>query len=175
MCASLVCTPERVSTSALSWNESSGARFACPEAAQAFSHRARASSTAGAACVLGAASCARYARERGSADSTNRSGCMESERTLRSPGAARRAGYTARALTETESSAPLVPLLAIVGATATGKSAVALELAEELGLEIVSMDSMQVYRGMDIGTAKPTRAERARVPHACLDLVEPSE
>ena len=62
-----------------------------------------------------------------------------------------------------------------MGATATGKSALALELAEELGLEIVAMDSMQVYRGMDIGTAKPTRAERARVPHHCLDLVEPSE
>jgi tRNA dimethylallyltransferase len=67
------------------------------------------------------------------------------------------------------------PLLALVGATATGKSALALELADELGLEIVSLDSMQVYRGMDVGTAKPTPAERARVPHACLDLVEPSE
>jgi tRNA dimethylallyltransferase len=67
------------------------------------------------------------------------------------------------------------PLLFVVGPTAAGKSAFALELAAELGAEIVSMDSMQVYRGMDIGTAKPSRAERARVPHACLDLVEPSE
>ena len=56
-----------------------------------------------------------------------------------------------------------------------GKSAFALELAEELGLEIVALDSMQVYRRMDVGTAKPSHAERARVPHACLDLVEPSE
>jgi len=78
-------------------------------------------------------------------------------------------------LTEPESSRGDGPLLALVGATAVGKSALALELAEELGLEIVALDSMQVYRGMDIGTAKPTRAERARVPHACLDLVDPSE
>ena len=74
-----------------------------------------------------------------------------------------------------ETSAADEPLLALVGATAVGKSAFGLELAEELGLEIVSLDSMQVYRGMDIGTAKPSPAERARVPHACLDLVEPSE
>jgi tRNA dimethylallyltransferase len=67
------------------------------------------------------------------------------------------------------------PLLFLVGPTAVGKSAFALELAEELGAEIVALDSMQVYRGMDIGTAKPSRAERARVQHACLDLVEPSE
>lgn len=67
------------------------------------------------------------------------------------------------------------PLLFLVGPTAVGKSAFALEQALELGAEIVSMDSMQVYRGMDIGTAKPSPAERARVPHACLDLVEPSE
>jgi len=78
-------------------------------------------------------------------------------------------------LTESESSGGDEALLALVGATAVGKSAFALELAEELGLEIVALDSMQVYRGMDIGTAKPTCAERARVPHACLDLVEPSE
>ncbi len=70
---------------------------------------------------------------------------------------------------------PGEPLLALVGATAVGKSALALELAEELELDLVSLDSMQVYRGMDIGTAKPSPAERARVPHACLDLVEPSE
>jgi tRNA dimethylallyltransferase len=67
------------------------------------------------------------------------------------------------------------PLLFLVGPTAVGKTAFALELAEALGAHIVSLDSMQVYRGMDVGTAKPTPAERARVPHECLDLVEPSE
>lgn len=64
-------------------------------------------------------------------------------------------------------------VLAIVGATASGKSAVALALAEELGGEIVSCDSMQIYRGLDIGTAKPSADERARVPHHLLDLVDP--
>ena len=78
-------------------------------------------------------------------------------------------------MTENGPGAPQEPLLALVGPTGVGKSALALELAEELGLEIVSLDSMQVYRRMDIGTAKPTPAERARVAHACLDLVEPSE
>ncbi|HEX6596824.1 MAG TPA: tRNA (adenosine(37)-N6)-dimethylallyltransferase MiaA, partial [Acidimicrobiales bacterium] len=66
--------------------------------------------------------------------------------------------------------------LALVGPTASGKSALALELARALGdVEIVSVDSMQVYRGMDIGTAKPTAAEQAEVPHHLLDLAEPSE
>ncbi len=64
--------------------------------------------------------------------------------------------------------------LAIVGATASGKSALALALAERLGGEIVSCDSMQIYRGMDIGTAKPTRAEMERIPHHMIDIVEPS-
>lgn len=66
--------------------------------------------------------------------------------------------------------------LAIVGPTATGKSALALALAQlHPGVEVVSADSMSVYRGMDIGTAKPTREERALVPHHCLDLADPSE
>ncbi len=66
--------------------------------------------------------------------------------------------------------------LAIVGPTASGKSAVALALARRCpDVEIVSVDSMQVYRGMDIGTAKPTAAERAEVPHHLLDLVDPDE
>ena len=66
--------------------------------------------------------------------------------------------------------------LAIVGPTATGKSALALLLASHLGdAEIVSLDSMQVYRGMDIGTAKPTRAERAAVPHHLIDVVDASD
>ncbi len=65
--------------------------------------------------------------------------------------------------------------LAIVGSTASGKSSLALALANRVaGVELVSIDSMQVYRGMDIGTATPTAAERATVPHHLLDLVEPS-
>ena len=67
------------------------------------------------------------------------------------------------------------PPVAIVGPTASGKTALALELAKRLGGEIVSMDSRQLYRGMDIGTAKPTPAERAAVPHHGLDLVDPDE
>src|SRR3954468_2914906 len=64
---------------------------------------------------------------------------------------------------------------ALLGPTASGKSRLALELADKLPLEIVSLDSAQVYRGMDIGTAKPTAAERARVPHHLLDLVDPDQ
>ncbi len=67
------------------------------------------------------------------------------------------------------------PFLALVGPTAAGKTEAALQVAEALGAEILSIDSMQVYRGMDAGTAKPTSEERARVPHHLLDLVEPSE
>ncbi len=66
--------------------------------------------------------------------------------------------------------------LALVGVTASGKSAVAFELARRLpDVEIVSVDSMQVYRGMDIGTAKPTEAQRAEVPHHLIDLTEPED
>jgi len=61
----------------------------------------------------------------------------------------------------------------LIGTTASGKTALSLEVAERAGAEIVSMDSMLVYRGMDIGTAKPGASERARVPHFALDLVEP--
>jgi tRNA dimethylallyltransferase len=63
----------------------------------------------------------------------------------------------------------------IAGPTAVGKSAVALALAEKLNGEIISVDSMQVYRGLDIGTAKPTAAELARVPHHLIDVVELNE
>lgn len=66
------------------------------------------------------------------------------------------------------------PLIAIVGPTAVGKSELALELAEEFRGEIVSADSRQIYRGMDIGTAKPTPADRARVPHHLIDVVNPN-
>jgi len=68
-----------------------------------------------------------------------------------------------------------VPAILVLGPTAAGKSAVALALAERFGGEIVSADSAQVYRGMDIGTAKPDAATRARVPHHLLDLIEPTE
>ena len=63
----------------------------------------------------------------------------------------------------------------LLGPTASGKSVLAMALAERFPLEIVSVDSGQVYRGMDIGTAKPGREERARVPHHLIDLVEPTE
>jgi tRNA dimethylallyltransferase len=64
-------------------------------------------------------------------------------------------------------------LIAIVGPTASGKSALALRLARELSGEIVSCDSLQVYRGLDIGSAKATTAERREVPHHLIDVVEP--
>lgn len=65
-------------------------------------------------------------------------------------------------------------LIAVVGATASGKSALAEALALRLGGEVVSCDSMQVYRGMDIGTAKPSTAERERVPYHLIDVVDPT-
>lgn len=64
---------------------------------------------------------------------------------------------------------------AIVGPTAVGKTGVSLEVAERLGAEIVSIDSMQIYRGMDIGTAKASATDRARVPHHLIDLKDPSD
>ncbi len=70
---------------------------------------------------------------------------------------------------------PQEPVVVIGGPTAAGKTAVAIELALRFGGEIVNADSMQVYRGMDIGTAKPSAAERARVPHHVLDVVAPNE
>jgi len=66
-------------------------------------------------------------------------------------------------------------LVAIVGATATGKTALAVELARQLGGEIVNADSRQVYRGMDIGTAKPTPAEQAAARHWLIDVASPDE
>lgn len=67
------------------------------------------------------------------------------------------------------------PIVAVVGPTASGKTALALALTERFPLEILSADSRQVYRGMDVGTAKPSPAERAAVPHHLLDLVAPDE
>lgn len=63
----------------------------------------------------------------------------------------------------------------MLGPTASGKSELALALAEELGAEIISVDSMQVYRGMDIGTAKPSEQQRQRVPHHLIDVAEPDQ
>jgi len=65
--------------------------------------------------------------------------------------------------------------VAIVAPTASGKSDVAMAVARETGAHIVAVDAMQVYRGMDIGTAKPTAADQSAVPHHCLDLVKPDE
>jgi tRNA dimethylallyltransferase len=69
---------------------------------------------------------------------------------------------------------PSTPLL-LAGPTAVGKSEIALHLAEKIGGEIISVDSMQVYRGLDLGTAKPSPADRARVPHHLIDVVELTE
>jgi tRNA dimethylallyltransferase len=68
-----------------------------------------------------------------------------------------------------------MPIVAVVGATASGKSDLALDLAEALGGEIVNTDAMQVYRGMDIGTAKLPVAERRGIPHHLLDLLDVTE
>lgn len=67
------------------------------------------------------------------------------------------------------------PLIAIVGPTAVGKTALAIAMARRIGGEIVSADSRQIYRRMQIGTAKPTPAERAAAPHHLIDIVDPDE
>ena len=67
------------------------------------------------------------------------------------------------------------PLIVIVGPTASGKSSLALQLAEKLNGEIIAADSRTIYRGMDVGTAKPSAADRVRVPHHLLDIVSPDE
>ena len=66
-------------------------------------------------------------------------------------------------------------IIAIAGPTAVGKTALSIALAKSLGGEIISCDSMQIYRGMDIGTAKPTREELAAVPHHMIDVADPSD
>jgi tRNA dimethylallyltransferase len=70
---------------------------------------------------------------------------------------------------------PRPPIVAVVGATAAGKTGLSLDLAERLDGEIVNTDAMAVYRGMDIGTAKPSPLERSRVPHHLLDLLDVTE
>ncbi|MCP4624431.1 MAG: tRNA (adenosine(37)-N6)-dimethylallyltransferase MiaA [bacterium] len=72
-------------------------------------------------------------------------------------------------------SVPKPKIIVICGATGIGKTSVGIELAEKLGGEIVSADSMQIYRDMDIGTAKPTPAELERIDHHLIDIVEPDE
>ena len=73
------------------------------------------------------------------------------------------------------SGAPKPPVILLVGPTGVGKTKLALETAGRFGGEIVSADSLQVYRGMDIGTAKPTPEERRRIPHHLLDVVDPDQ
>lgn len=67
------------------------------------------------------------------------------------------------------------PLLALLEPTASGKTDAAIAIAPQLGAEIISVDSMLVYRGIDVGTAKPTPAQRAAVPHHLVDVVDPAE
>ena len=67
------------------------------------------------------------------------------------------------------------PLIIIAGPTATGKSAAAVEVAKKIGGEVISADSMQVYRGMDIGSAKITVEEMEGVPHHLIDVLDPTE
>ena len=71
--------------------------------------------------------------------------------------------------------ADAVDAVLLLGPTASGKSALAMQLAAEIPLEVVSVDSAQVYRGMDIGTAKPSTADRAAVPHHLIDIRDPAE
>ena len=66
-----------------------------------------------------------------------------------------------------------IPVIAVQGPTASGKSATALAICEKYGGEIISCDSMQIYRKMDIGTAKPTAEELRRVPHHMIDVASP--
>jgi tRNA dimethylallyltransferase len=66
-------------------------------------------------------------------------------------------------------------VVAILGPTATGKSSLALHLAEKYGGEIISADSVQVYRGLDIGSAKPSVEDRRRIPHHLIDILDPDQ
>ena len=75
----------------------------------------------------------------------------------------------------THSSLLTAPVIVIVGQTATGKSDSAIELAEQFGGEIICADSRTIYKGMDIGTAKPSSSDRARVPHHGLDMITPDQ
>ena len=70
---------------------------------------------------------------------------------------------------------PVLPAILLMGPTAAGKSALALALARDLDVEIVSVDSAQVFRGLDVGTAKPDAATRAAVPHHLVDVIDPDQ
>ena len=74
---------------------------------------------------------------------------------------------------ESQSGTP--PVIAIMGPTASGKTAAALSIARQMPVEIISVDSALVYRGMDIGTAKPNASELAAVPHHLIDIIDPTE
>lgn len=76
---------------------------------------------------------------------------------------------------DNEASGQNEPLICVVGPTAVGKTALAVELARRFGGEVVNADSRQVYRGMTIGTAKPTKAEQAKAPHHLVDILDPTE
>src|SRR5437870_5718333 len=69
----------------------------------------------------------------------------------------------------------MIPAILLLGPTATGKSALAVTLAERFDGEVISVDSAQIYRGMDIGTAKPDVAIRERIAHHLLDVIDPTE
>ncbi|MGI9246131.1 MAG: tRNA (adenosine(37)-N6)-dimethylallyltransferase, partial [Steroidobacteraceae bacterium] len=72
-------------------------------------------------------------------------------------------------------STPAVDAVCIMGPTCTGKTALALQLAERFPVEVISVDSALVYRGMDVGTSKPSAQERAAVPHHLIDVCDPAE
>lgn len=78
-------------------------------------------------------------------------------------------------MNEQVSDSTLPPAMAILGPTASGKSALAMAIAQRCAVEIISVDSAQVYRGMDIGTAKPSSAEQRAVPHHLIDIIDPTE
>ncbi len=84
-------------------------------------------------------------------------------------------GYAQTNVTDTWSRNPLLDAWYLTGPTASGKTKVGLLLAERIGAEIISLDSMALYRGMDIGTAKPTASDRAQIPHHMIDIVDPTE
>ena len=69
----------------------------------------------------------------------------------------------------------MIRAIAIVGPTASGKTGLSLSLAEKITAEIISLDSMQIYKGMDVGTAKATAEERGKIPHHLIDFLSPTE
>jgi len=96
-------------------------------------------------------------------------------RAVQDRGTAARLGGQRRGVSGKRGGTPVIPTVLLMGPTGSGKSALAMALAERFPVEIVSVDSAQVYRGMDIGTAKPGPAARARVPHHLVDIIDPVE